>query len=213
MAAGGLPPPPPLAAGVESSRSRASASRRCCSAASSRLRRSISLGSRRGAAALSELALDRLPLRRPVGDDPLLVGAGPLELGLALLDLGPKARTSPMIRASCSETRLDRVDPVEQVVEARGAEEDLERGLVAGRVEGDETLLQERLRLLEVRAAIWRRRSLTACSALISSSLIFAALKASTAFSRLASIDWICARTCSASASFAVTGGRWRAAA
>jgi hypothetical protein len=104
------------------------------------------------AAALGKLAFDRLALGRTLGDDPLLVCARLLECGFALSDLRPEATHLIDDPRVLSRKPVDGVDAIEEVVEARSSEEDLQSRLVLGGVESDQTTLQERLRVREVGA-------------------------------------------------------------
>ena len=67
--------------------------------------RDLALDRREHALPLGELALDRAPLLRLLGDDPRLRCPGARELLLAQLDLGAEARHVRRTRASWSETR------------------------------------------------------------------------------------------------------------
>ena len=60
------------------------------------------------------------------------------QLGLALLDLGPEDPHLVDDARVLFGHAVDRIDAVEQVVEARRAEKNLERALLTRRVEGDE---------------------------------------------------------------------------
>src|SRR6185369_10701620 len=81
---------------------------------------------------LGELGLDLIALRSKVADDARLLGAGERQAGLALLDL--RLEALDLVDDPCVLLRkpVDGVHPIEEVVEARGAEEYLERALLTG---------------------------------------------------------------------------------
>ena len=103
--------------------------------------------------ALCELALDRAALRRLVGDDLDLSLLGALEPPLALDRLCAEALDLPEHARVLRGNAIDGVDPVEQVVDRLGREDDLERAAAAAAlVERDEARRQVRLSGLETRS-------------------------------------------------------------
>ena len=104
------------------------------------------------ALALRELALDRAALRRPVGDDRDLGLLRALEAALPLDHLRPEALDLAEHACVLGGDAIDRVDPVEEVVDRLGAEDDLDRAPVAAvLVQRDEALGEVHLRPLEAR--------------------------------------------------------------
>ena len=99
-----------------------------------------------------QLALDRCFLGSLIGDDTRLLGLRLLQLSFAGLDLGPERACFAGDARVLVGYAIDRVHAVQQVVQARRTEKDLEGGLVIGGVERDQTLLEEALRPLVVRA-------------------------------------------------------------
>jgi hypothetical protein len=71
-----------------------------------------------------------LTLLRALGNDPLLLGAGLLELGLPLLDLFAESTDLADDPGVLVREPVDGIDAVEQIVEARCPEQDLQRGLL-----------------------------------------------------------------------------------
>ena len=80
--------------------------------------------------ALGELAADLIAFGRALGDDALLLGARHGQLRLALPDLGPEAPHLVDDPRVLFGQAVDRIDAVEQVVQARRAEKNLERALL-----------------------------------------------------------------------------------
>jgi hypothetical protein len=70
---------------------------------------------------LGQLALDLVALRRQIADDARLLGAGSRQPRLALLDLGLEALDFVDDARVLVGQAVDGVNPVEEVVEARGA--------------------------------------------------------------------------------------------
>ena len=90
-------------------------------------------------AALAELALNRGPGGGALRDDLRLCGVVVLQPALALLHLAAQVRDLAEDERILLVDAVDRVDPGEHLVEARGAEQDGQRRvLVRGRVELDE---------------------------------------------------------------------------
>ena len=103
--------------------------------------------------ALGEPALGRLPLRRLVGDDPLLRLPRPLELRLAADHGGAEALHLAQHAGVLRRDALDGVEAVQKILDRLRPQDHLEHPRVAAsRVERDETVGEMRLRVHEAAA-------------------------------------------------------------